>query len=353
MATHLAPVDPDVKIPPSVAKQIASANAAHERAYTATPEPAPAPAPEPAPEPAPAPEPVAAAPEPAPVTAPVTPPPTPDEVAPPPGDDLKNFDYARRYNSMRGRWEGAQQTIGTMQEQMHELANENLRLQAIVRQAPQSPPPPPAPKLITDEDVRTYGPELIDVVQRAAREAVLPDLQTTQRQVNQVDQRVQRTSVQSVYDALDREIPTWRTINHSPRFTTWRSLRDLYSGQVRDVMLKDAFRAADAPRVVAFFKGFLSEEQATGETPSTDAGAGSNQPARTAAVPLETLTAPGRAKPATGNSPTTPAHKPVITHSQIRQFYDNVRKGVYAGRDADKANDEAIIFAAQSEGRVR
>ena len=117
-------------------------------------------------------------------------------------------------------------------------------------------------------------------------------------------------------------------------------------------MLNTAFRAADAPRVIAFFKGFLNEEVATGQQPAPQPPA--SPQTRTAAVPLDTLAAPGRAKPATGaDSTSAPADKPIITRAQIAAFYDQVRRGAYAGRDADKARDEAIIFAAQREGRTR
>jgi hypothetical protein len=70
-------------------------------------------------------------------------------------------------------------------------------------------------------------------------------------------------------------------------------------------------------------------------------------------VDLSTLAAPGRAKPASGNGIAVAADKPVFTRAQISGFYSNAGRNAYAGREADRKRDEAEIFAAQREGRVR
>jgi len=67
---------------------------------------------------------------------------------------------------------------------------------------------------------------------------------------------------------------------------------------------------------------------------------------------LDTLAAPGRATHAT-DANSSQDGKPVYTHAEIKRFYNDVRRGAYAGRDADKARIEADMFAAQREGRVR
>jgi len=267
---------------------------------------------------------------------------------------------------MKGRYDQASETIGSMQGQMQELGDELVRAQGSIQRlrenlsAPPQPgtPRPGAPRpLVTDADRETYGPELLDTIARVAREAVSPDLAVVQNQNRQVSQRVAQQGQGALFGDLDRDVPTWRTINVDPRFKVWCRLPDVYSGQVRGKMLNAAFQAADAPRVIAFFKGFLAEEQATGQMPTQQPlpQAGQQPPPapRQAAISLDTLAAPGRAKPATGDNPANAADKPVFTRAQIAAFYSDVRKGVYNGRDADKQRDEAAIFAAQREGRVR
>jgi hypothetical protein len=115
--------------------------------------------------------------------------------------------------------------------------------------------------------------------------------------------------------------------------------------------------------VVAIFKDFVTEVRATGGVvpgtqPAAQQQVQDQQQSRQAAVNLETLAAPGRARPAGGDTPNTPAEKPTYTRQQIAQFYADKRRaiqgqGPYAGRDQEAARIEADIMAAQMEGRVR
>ena len=192
----------------------------------------------------------------------------------------------------------------------------------------------------------------MDFVQRAAREVVAPDLAQINQQTRQVAQRVQTTAKQQMDEQLDREVPNWRQLNNDERFKNWARSQDVYSGQVRQKMLIAAYQSGNAPRVAAFFKGFLNEELATGNAPSAPQPEPVQQPPREPAVQLMAITAPGRPKPATGNS-TVAADKPVFTRAQISDFYTRVRQGHYVGREEDKVREEKAIFAAQNEQRVR
>lgn len=256
---------------------------------------------------------------------------------------------------MKGRYDQAQSTIGSMQEQMRDLGTELLRTQQLIRapQQPQQNPQTPV-KLVTPEDEQNYGTELIDVVKRAAKEAISPELNKLERENQQLRQSVTKSAQTALYASLAEQVPNWNEINTNPRFHNWLRLPDLYSGTVRGQMLKQAFQAADAPRVVAFFKGFITDEVAAGQIQPAPQVQPAPTPPRIAAVPLETLVAPGRARPAPGDqSGQSPDAKPVYTHAQIATFYSNVRKGVFEGNDKEKDRIEKSIFLAQREGRVR
>jgi hypothetical protein len=365
------PADPNVKLPPGVAKQAAAAEAAHAQAYHTDPalQPQPQPAPAPAadallvPQPAP---PQAHQPEP---PAPVQPQPAPQPQAgdrAPAAEELTPEQWRHRYLSMEGRYKQAATSLGGMQEQMAELGDELMRTQDALQQARQgrgpAPQPQPQPSRIgsgapaglTPEEVQAYGPELVDVIQRAARAAIMPDMQNLQSGVQHVGQQVQQVSQQTLYANLDEQVPEWRSINLDPRFKAWCNLPDLYSGQLRGRLLNAAFKSGHAARVTAFFKGFLAEEQATGQLPDPSIQPQPLAVPRQPTIPLEMLTAPGRAKPATGdNAPGAPSEKPIFTRNQIQAFYSAVRQGVYAGREPEKAATEQAIFLAQKEGRVR
>lgn len=351
----LAPVDPDAKIPQSVKDAAARAEAIHKQAYQTDGQPEPVAA---AVEPvaaAVAPV-VAAAPEPRPVAA------VPVQADPPAAAaDGKDQNWEHKYHAMQGRYKAATKTIGELQENMTQLGDELVRTQSLVHNAPRigdgvqplAPQPVRNPQ-ITDADVQNYGPEIIDLVRRAASEVVGDAVAPLREDTTQIRQTLQKTAKQGVVDSLSDAVPNWQAINRDPEFKRWLSLPDVYSGVVKGVLLNQAVKAADAPRAIAFFKSFLSERAATGHSdpvvePQPQAAA-----LREPAIPLETLAAPGRARPATGNTaPGSPADKPVFTRAQVAAFYANVRKGHYAGREREKDADEQQIFAAQREGRVR
>ena len=348
------PIDPNVKVPAAVRRAAAKADA-----YYVPPAPVPDPAQTPpvaAPAAAPVPAqvpPVESA-IPAPVAAPAAPQPAPPAAPQQPAAPPEPPNYEHMYNSMKGRYDASLRIQGGMQEQLQQLGDELMRTQHMIRGGNINPdvtlPGDIKPAYITDEDVKNYGSELIDVTKRAALEAVAPTLTALQQENQRLHQQVNQQQRQSIYERLDEGMPTWRDVNTNPRWLAWLRLRDFNSAPVRQEQLNRAMQAADAPRVLNFFERFLAEEVATGQMPSP-------QPTPpptpvTAAIPMTTLAAPGRPNPAPGNTQ-VPDSKPVYTHQDIKDFYEYVRKGVYVGQEALKQQIEADIFAAQREGRVR
>lgn len=347
-----APIDPSVTIPASVRAASKAADAIHAQAYAppdgaeqpSTPNPVEPSTPKPIEPPAPS----------APVTATVR----PDPNAPKGSPEFEAHTEA----SMKGRWEASQRQLGIAQQQLQEMGRELVQTQALLqRTAPLTQPvAPTAQKRLTDKDVETYGDDLISVVQRAAEDAISPQLTRLEQENQQLRRGLQQTRQQTAQQTVHAALATWRAdwemINNDPKFHDWLRLPDLYSGRVRQQMLKEAFDGGNASRVLAFFQGFIQDGLATGsiEPPQPQPGAGNPPPpSRAAAVPLDSLTAPGKAKPASGGSATTPADKPVITHKYIKDFYTLSRRGAFVGREAEKERLENEIFSAQREGRVR
>jgi hypothetical protein len=349
---HDGDVDPNVVIPKHIREQAARADAIHTQAY----QPEPQPDPEPQPQPEPAPQPVEPQPEPAPQ--PVEPQPEPEFNQPASPAEIQSDPWAARYNSMRGRHDAAQRTITQMQEQMQQLGDELMRTQALLAQTqPQQSNQQPRDtngQFITPDDEQNYGTELIDLAQRAAKQAVQPELEDLRKRNLTLEQRLAAEERGKVHAALDQAVPNWRAINRAPEFLRWLSLRDVYSNIVRKDMLRKAMAEADSHRVVSFFKGFLAEARATGQTsPGTLEPPAPQPQSRQAAVPLEQLAAPGRVRTAGGDTPPTTDANQSFTRAQISKFYKDVAAGLYAGRTDEKNRIEQQIFAAQNAGRVR
>ena len=348
------PVDPNVNIPESVRRAAAAADAYYQATPPADPAPEPAPT-EPPVEPAPPEPPVEPAPEPpkrraraaAPATAPE---PAPVEPSPAVEPAVGEAQWEHRYRSMQGRFNASQGIIAQQQEQMSAMANELVRTQAMLNSAPTLPPTP----LITDTDRQNYGDDLIDLTQRAARAAIEPELDAVRQDNQRLQRQLLTEAQQRVTQTLDAQVPDWREINRSERFRRWLSLPDIYSGVVRKQMLDAAYSAASAPRVLAFFKGFITDEVATGNIEPPVVAQQPPPAPRQAATSLEVIAAPGRARPASGGNTPAPADsKPTFTRADIANFYrpDTIKS--YVGREGERAALEQQIFAAQREGRIR
>ena len=258
--------------------------------------------------------------------------------------------------SMEGRFKQASEQVMTLQGTVTTLGEELVATQSSRATLPQPPSLPIAPApvpLITPQDVETYGEDFLNVAQRAALQAVQPKLTALEQQNNVLRQQLRKSTIQQIETVLDREVPNWPQINLSPRFKEWLRLRDVYSGRLRSELLNEAHRAANAALVLNFFKGFLAEEEATGSTeflPNT--GLSRQAAPHVPAIELTSLAAPGHARPAQGSTPASANDPQFITRGQIAEFYANVRKGVYAGREQDYHNDQAFIFECQRAGRV-
>lgn len=288
-------------------------------------------------------------------------PPQHQDIQQPSKDDLQNDTWAGRYNSMKGRWEGVSRQVGSLQQQLIEAGDEIGRLNALISRAgvqtapsadqqPQSQPV--HNKLITDADRETYGDEFLETVARTARGAVEPELESLRTQNQELKKRVVSDDQRVLRTELARLVPNWSAIQKSAQWNSWLHLPNVYTGQVRGEMLRAAYAAADAPKVIALFQDFVKEVQATGgQVPSTQRQEQPSAP-RTPALDLETLAAPGRARPAGGDTQ-APADKPSYTRQQIAANYADRRRGLYNGRETAWAQLDADMIAAGREGRIR
>ena len=350
---QLAP-DPNVTVPRHVTEAAERAAAIHAEAYRVQEPAAPA-APEPAAQQAPAPEPVQT--QPAPTTNDL-PAPAQQQAPQPDGNEqgVSAEEWRHRFLSMQGRFNAAQKTIGSMEEQMRQLGVELVRTQQMLAQ-PQAHSSVTAPtssnhgNLITDEDRSNYGDDLIDLTRRAAMEAVGPEIESLRAENQNLKRQVGTTSKRELFMELDRSLPDWRRINTSVQFKTWLRLPNVYTNRVRQEMLNEAVDGAKAPQVLALFKDFLAEQGATGQQVQPQS-VEQVHPPRVPAVQLETLAAPGRARPASGENQ-VPADKPYYTRAGISKFFDEKRRGLWAGRETEAQRIENDLSLAQREGRIQ
>jgi hypothetical protein len=345
-------VDPNVVVPPAVAAAVARANAAHAAAYNEGQPPAPV---------------------------------VQNGNGAPPaiqnghveGELLEtnadgSVNWENRFKALKGRYDSDSKRWNETQQQyddrMRALSSENQNLKR-----PPLPGEAPPPMLVTAQETADYGADFIDVVKRAAVEAILPMMKPIAQEIGTVKARVENTEnetgrqfVQRMHGSMDQMVPGWKDMNNDPNFIAWTKQNDVFSGLNRQELLQKAWYAGDSNRVAAFFDSFLAEEAATnpaaaqarqqamlsagGHAPAPNGGMPAS-PAQPLAprVTLESLAAPGRARSA-GNPP--PVSKPVWTAAGISQFYMDVANGKFRGREPERIATEQDLMMAQREGRI-
>jgi len=270
--------------------------------------------------------------------------------------------WEQRYNSLKGRFETNQRNYQAQNERIGQLENliATLKIKGAEEPGQELPQPKQRPKLVTEDEERDYGAELLTVVGKKAREEVMPEFEQLAERLKRLEsgqqavgQIIDRTQTQTVYQTLAEHIPDWQAINQAPEFKHWVAQPDPYSGRSRKEMLLEAFDRHESGRVVAFFRGFLTE--ATG-TPPTSSSPGSSAPPLAGTgngsgkPSLEEFAAPGRARSAPQQ---LPPDKPIYTSASIAKFMADKRTGKYRGREADAEAIERDIYAAQHEGRIQ
>lgn len=289
----------------------------------------------------------------------------PIEEPPPAIAGTEEGKWERAYRSMKGRFDHLQSRSNTIIQGLNSRVAE---LEQIAR-APQPPAPQSTPSPsstlegITDEDINTWGPDMVAFIDRVANIRVAKATGQVTQQIERVQTSVQQSARDRLIAHLNQEFPAragnaapyWYVVNRDQNFIAWLNLRDDMSGRIRNELLNDAFEANDAQRVAAFFKSFISEASPVpAAAPSTPAQ--TPAPVPVPAPPsnrmsLASLAAPGGARTA-ATPPTAPVEKRMWTNSSIANFYAAVNRGQYNGREAEMTALETDIFAAQAEGRV-
>jgi hypothetical protein len=231
------------------------------------------------------------------------------------------------------------------------------------RQQPAAPAAPatPAPSLITDDDRKDFGEDMIDFVQRVFRQTLgnslsqiagrLTALENTLRQTTQQAATAARSAEDLAFEKyignLDGLAPGWKETNDDPAFVDWLKNRDTFSRKTRHELLAAAHAEADADTVAEFFRAYWKEKGIAPAQPAPTAPPSS--PPATPTVDPQTLVAP-----AASNAP-SPAANPrggkIWTQAEIEKVYDDRMKKRIGAEDF--ARLELEIEAAVLEGRVQ
>lgn len=271
-------------------------------------------------------------------------------------DDGK--DYRQMYKVIKGKYDAEvprlHENVRSLQETVRGLETALAAMQraAPAKAEPSEPPQPQAKsrRLVTEEEIDDYGDDMIDVVKRAAQEAMMPYIEKLEQENTQLKQQlggvtgsIQQSARARMYATLTEEVPEWKDLNQDPEFLEWLRQSDPYSGNIRHELLTRAFERNDTARVAAFFRGYLNENAVVSPA--------SPRRQSSAKVDLNTLVSPGRSREAT-NPRAQEGNKRLWTQAQISKFYADSAAGRYRGREKEKAALEREIIQAANERRI-
>lgn len=278
----------------------------------------------------PAPEPAQVEPEPAPAPKPKV------------GDEDPNSPtWQQRYRTLQGEFNAK---VPQLQAALKEQTAKNQELEQRLTQLENAKP---VEKLTTEKDEEEFGADMLDLIDRKAREIVqireqqLVDtirrlearLEQTQGTLTQVAESNAASAQERMVAKLTQLVPDWAQVNESSDFLEWLGEPDPFTGIVRQQVLDDAAKANDPERIANVFRTFAGSRPAQ---PQTDSLQNQVAPARNANVSPSPVSTAGR----------------IISQDEIAKFYDDAyRKNLYSA--AKRAELEAEINKAIAENRVR
>lgn len=253
----------------------------------------------------------------------------------------------QRYATLQGMFNRQQAQTAELNERIELLTN------LLANRGAAAPIPDAPATLISEDERKEFGADLIDVAKRAAREEWYPlvtalreelgGIRTTLQQMGATVQTTAAQTAQSARDRfftdMDRLVPKWKVWNTDKKFIDWLGQPDVFSGYQRAQLMRAAFDQFDAVRVAKFFETFF--EPSSGAAPS---GANDTQ----GSVDPATLIAPGNS--ASPTQPTTPATGKQWTMKEIDKVYSDQMRGKLTPQKF--AQLEAEIRRALAEGRI-
>lgn len=228
-----------------------------------------------------------------------------EPVQEPPKEDAT---WEQRFRSLEGQ-------LRVVNQQHKELQTENQQLRAAARELenrlieqgqqmlqlpvagagnPELQAKLDVQSLFTEQEKAEYGPELFNMFGRVA-DALQDELAKVRGQTQTLAQRNEMSDRQRMHTTLNERVPDWQSINNDPKFKEFILQADEGSGQLRKVLLQNAYNSNQTNRVLYFFERFLQE---TGRA-APEAQQGQAVEGRATAPRSKSLTdiaAPGKAK---------------------------------------------------------
>ena len=253
--------------------------------------------------------------------------------------------WAHKYHTLKGMYDAEvprlHSQVREMQTQIQQLIADKAAVEATKVEQKQV-----VESLITEQDKEAFGPDLIDLIERATeskvgtlreREAQLvQEIKELKGQLGSVSERQVVSDKDRFLMGLGQQVSDWETLNVDQGFLAWLQQVDPVYGVPRQAALSNAYEVLDVNRVANIFKAY---KQTLPQTPA---------PSK-AKQELQRQVAPTRTRSTT--TPSDNVNDKIFTNQDIEQFYNDWRRGFYDEQEA--ADMEKQIHTAIAEGRIR
>jgi hypothetical protein len=255
--------------------------------------------------------------------------------------------WEQRFRTLQGKYSAE---VPRLSADLKELRSQHAAVLSEIERLKGKKAEAPEPKsLVTDKDVEAFGSDLIDVIDRKAREVAqsmvnsrTAELEVENRKLTEqltgVTERQVSSERRTYFMELAKQVPDYEVLNVDQGFIGWLAEVDPLSGLTRQDYLTTAWNMFDANRTASLFNAYKQKSAPP-------------QPAPSQRQQLQRQVAPDTSK-AASSTPNSEAVK-VWSRDEIDQFYRDAGRGAYRGREADRARIEAEIDQAVAEGRVR
>lgn len=253
--------------------------------------------------------------------------------------------WAHKYHTLKGMYDAEVPRLHSqmreMQTQMQQLIADKAAVEATKVEQKQV-----VESLITEQDKEAFGPDLIDLIERATeskvgtlreREAQLvQEIKELKGQLGSVSERQVVSDKDRFLVGLGQQVSDWETLNVDQGFLAWLQQVDPVYGVPRQAALSNAYESLDVIRVANIFKAY---KQTLPQAPAQSR----------AKQELQRQVAPTRTRSTT--TPSDNVNDKIFTNQDIEQFYNDWRRGFYDEQEA--ADMEKQIHTAIAEGRIR
>jgi len=253
--------------------------------------------------------------------------------------------WAHKYHTLKGMYDAEvprlHSQVREMQTQIQQLIADKAAVEATKVEQKQV-----VESLITEQDKEAFGPDLIDLIERATeskvgtlreREAQLvQEIKELKGQLGSVSERQVVSDKDRFLVGLGQQVSDWETLNVDQGFLAWLQQVDPVYGVPRQAALSNAYESLDVIRVANIFKAY---KQTLPQAPAQSR----------AKQELQRQVAPTRTRSTT--TPSDNVNDKIFTNQDIEQFYNDWRRGFYDEQEA--ADMEKQIHTAIAEGRIR